>query len=70
MPELYPLTGTHPLPGVPLGRTKVFAEIKARRLKTVTIGRRRYVTAAQLSEYVKLLECEAESVDAGSPDAA
>lgn len=41
-----------------LGKTKVFAEIGAGRIRTVKVGTRRLVTRATLEEYVALLEHE------------
>lgn len=42
-----------------LGTTKLYEEIGAGRLRTVTVGTRRLVTRAALDEYVALLEHEA-----------
>lgn len=42
-----------------LGRTTVYAEIAAGRLRTVKAGRRRLVPVAALDEYVALLDSEA-----------
>lgn len=43
-----------------LSRTVIYEQIRANRLHTVTQGRRRYVAAHALHDYVQLLEEEAE----------
>jgi excisionase family DNA binding protein len=43
-----------------VGRTLVYREIAAGRLRSVKVGARRLVTAAALDEWVQLLEREAE----------
>ncbi|GAA1981334.1 hypothetical protein GCM10009799_03030 [Nocardiopsis rhodophaea] len=44
-----------------LKRTKTFAELKAGRLKSVTVGRRRFIPADYLDDYVDLLKREASA---------
>lgn len=44
-----------------IGRTKVYEEIKAGRLKTITVGRRRLITREALTDYLALLSAEADS---------
>ena len=46
--------------GSRLSRTVLYEQIRAGRLRTVTQGRRRYVAAHALDDYVRLLEQEAE----------
>lgn len=43
-----------------LSRTVIYEQIRASRLRTVSLGRRRYVVAHALDDYVQLLEQEAE----------
>lgn len=61
---LYPISKATELLG--LSRSVAYEQIRAGRLHTVTVGRRRYVTAAGLAQFVELLEREAE----GDGDAA
>ena len=42
-----------------IGRTKLFEELSAGRLKAVHIGRRRLVSQADIDDYVELLRLEA-----------
>ena len=44
-----------------MSHSVVYEQIRAGRLRTVKQGRRRYVTAAGISEYVALLEREASA---------
>ncbi len=42
-----------------LSRTQIYELIRSRRLVTVTVGRRRWVPAAAIEDYVNLLVSEA-----------
>ena len=44
-----------------MSRSVIYEQIRAGRLHTVKQGRRRYVTAAGITDYVALLEREASS---------
>lgn len=44
-----------------MSRSVIYEQIRAGRLRTVTVGRRRYVTQTGLAEYVALLEQEARA---------
>ena len=44
-----------------MSRSVIYEQIRAGRLHTVTQGRRRYVTAAGITNYVHLLEREAST---------
>jgi hypothetical protein len=44
-----------------MSRSVSYEQIRAGRLHTVTQGRRRYVTSAGITEYVNLLEREANT---------
>ena len=44
-----------------MSRSVIYEQIRARRLHTVTVGRRRYVTQGGLAEYVAMLEQEARA---------
>jgi excisionase family DNA binding protein len=54
-PVLLPVSDTGKALGG-LGRTKVFELIKSGELRTVKIGRRRFVPASAVEEYVARLE--------------
>ena len=43
-----------------LGRTSIYEQIRAGRLRTVAQGRARRITAAAIADYIALLEREAE----------
>jgi len=43
-----------------LGRTSIYEQIRAGRLRTVAQGRARRITAGAIAEYIALLEREAE----------
>jgi Helix-turn-helix domain len=53
----------YPIPDVmsmlSMSRSVIYEQIRAARLHTVKQGRRRYVTAAGITDYVALLEREA-----------
>jgi hypothetical protein len=53
----------YPIPDVmsalSMSRSVIYEQIRAGRLRTVKQGRRRYVTAAGITDYVALLEREA-----------
>ena len=55
----------YPIPDVmmmlSMSRSVIYEQIRAGRLHTVKQGRRRYVTAAGIADYVALLEREASS---------
>ena len=42
-----------------VSRTVIYEQIRSGRLRTVKLGRRRYVTASAIAGYVELLESEA-----------
>jgi hypothetical protein len=44
-----------------MSRSVIYEQIRAGRLHTVTQGRRRYVTAAGITNYIHLLEREAST---------
>lgn len=46
-----------------IGRTKVYEEIAANRLRSVSVGRRRLISDAAIADYIEMLEN-------GGPDAA
>lgn len=52
-PLMHTITGT--LQRLPLGRSKLYEEIAAGKLKTVKVGRRVYITEAELRRYVESL---------------
>jgi Helix-turn-helix domain len=55
----------YPIPDVvsvlSMSRSVIYEQIRAGRLSTVKQGRRRYVTAAGITEYIALLEREASA---------
>jgi hypothetical protein len=44
-----------------MSRSVIYEQIRAGRLHTVTVGRRRYVTQTGIADYVALLEQEAKA---------
>jgi excisionase family DNA binding protein len=44
-----------------LGRTVIYEQIRSGRLRTVTQGRTRLIPASAITEYIKLLEQEADA---------
>jgi hypothetical protein len=57
--RLYPITDVVSV--LSMSRSVIYEQIRAGRLRTVTQGRRRYVTSAGITEYVNLLEREAKT---------
>ena len=56
---LYPIPDA--MSALSMSRSVIYEQIRAGRLHTVKQGRRRYVTAAGIADYVALLEREASS---------
>lgn len=48
-----------------VGRTRAFEEIKSGRLKTYTVGRRRYISVAAADAWQRDREAEATTMGAG-----
>lgn len=63
-PVLYSINAIASTTG--LGRTSLYAQIGSGRLRTVTVGRRRFATREQLAAFARLLEAEAASRDGGA----
>jgi hypothetical protein len=56
---LYPITDVVSV--LSMSRSVIYEQIRAGRLHTVKQGRRRYVTSAGITNYVRLLEREAST---------